>query len=115
VVRPCTTTKASASPSSRAGGGRAPELDDPEVLGWLGRFLGRIHAVGATQPFSHRPTLDIRSFGDAPRDTLLASPFLPPELRDTWLSVVDQALDGVRRCFEHAGSVPQIRDGFPLF
>ena len=90
-------------------GGRAPELDDPEVLGWLGRFLGRIHAVGATQPFSHRPTLDIRSFGDAPRDTLLASPFLPPELRDTWLSVVDQALGGVRRCFEHAGSVPQIR------
>jgi Ser/Thr protein kinase RdoA (MazF antagonist) len=90
-------------------GGRAPELDDPEVLTWLGRFLGRIHAVGARQPFAHRPTLDIRSFGEEPRDALLASPFLPPELRNTWLSVVDQALDGVRRCFERAGELPQIR------
>lgn len=90
-------------------GGRAPELDDPEVLTWLGRFLGRIHAIGARQPFAHRPTLDIRSFGEEPRDALLASPFLPPELRNTWLSVVDQALDGVRRCFERAGELPQIR------
>ncbi|WP_374487203.1 serine/threonine protein kinase [Zoogloea sp.] len=90
-------------------GGRAPELDDPEVLTWLGRFLGRIHAIGARQPFAHRPTLDIRSFGEEPRDALLASPFLPPELRDTWLSVVNQALDGVRRCFDRAGELTQIR------
>ncbi|MBS0355685.1 MAG: serine/threonine protein kinase [Proteobacteria bacterium] len=90
-------------------GGRAPELDAPEVLTWLGRFLGRIHAIGARQPFVHRPTLDIRSFGEEPRDALLASPFLPPELRDTWLSVVDQALASVRRCFERAGELSQIR------
>lgn len=90
-------------------GGRAPELDDPAVLGWLGRFLGRIHAVGATRPFVHRPSLDIRSFGEAPRDSLLASPFLPRELRATWLSVVNQALDGVRQCFRRAGELPLIR------
>ena len=90
-------------------GGRAPELDDPAVLGWLGRFLGRIHAIGAKKPFSHRPDLTIRSFGEEPRDELLASPFLPPELRETWRSVVDQALDGVRRCFERAGAQPMIR------
>lgn len=90
-------------------GGRAPELDDPAVLGWLGRFLGRIHAIGANKPFAHRPDLTIRSFGEEPRDELLASPFLPPELRETWRSVVDQALDGVRRCFERAGAQPMIR------
>jgi Ser/Thr protein kinase RdoA (MazF antagonist) len=90
-------------------GGRAPELDDPAVLGWLGRFLGRIHAIGAKQPFVHRPALTIQSFGEEPRDELLASPFLPPELRETWRSVVDQALDGVRRCFERAGAQPMIR------
>ena len=28
-------------------GGRAPEFDDPTTLEWMGRFLGRIHAVGA--------------------------------------------------------------------
>jgi Ser/Thr protein kinase RdoA (MazF antagonist) len=27
-------------------GGRAPELEDRDTLEWLGRFLGRIHAVG---------------------------------------------------------------------
>ncbi|MEP7073434.1 MAG: serine/threonine protein kinase, partial [Nitrosospira sp.] len=25
-------------------GGRAPELEDPSTLEWMGRFLGRIHA-----------------------------------------------------------------------
>ena len=29
--------------------GRAPELEDLESLRWMGRFLGRIHAVGATK------------------------------------------------------------------
>ena len=28
-------------------GGRPPELDDGEVLEWIGRFLARIHTVGA--------------------------------------------------------------------
>lgn len=27
-------------------GGRAPELGDPKTLEWIGRFIGRIHAVG---------------------------------------------------------------------
>src|SRR5574338_533754 len=27
--------------------GRPPELEDPDTLAWLGRFIARIHAVGA--------------------------------------------------------------------
>ena len=27
-------------------GGRMPELDDEEVLEWVGRFIARIHSVG---------------------------------------------------------------------
>src|SRR3569832_1946997 len=38
-------------------GGRWPELDNPDNLVWLGRFIGRIHAVGAVRPFVHRPSL----------------------------------------------------------
>ncbi|HRD35762.1 MAG TPA: serine/threonine protein kinase [Rhodocyclaceae bacterium] len=90
-------------------GGRTPELDDPEVLKWLGRFLGRIHAVGALSPFALRPKLDVARFGDEPRDALMRSGFIPPELLETWRSVVDQALDGVRRCFDRAGDVASIR------
>ena len=90
-------------------GGRAPELDNPEVLEWMGRFLARIHAVGAIAPFSHRPLLDIASFGDQPREWLLTHDFIPADLRETWLSVIDQALQGVRECFERAGAVTNIR------
>lgn len=90
-------------------GGRTPELDDSDTLEWLGRFIGRIHAVGALSAFQERPALDIASFGEEPRDYLLAHGFIPPDLRPAWESVVNQALDGARRCFERAGDIRRIR------
>jgi Ser/Thr protein kinase RdoA (MazF antagonist) len=90
-------------------GGRAPELDNPEVLEWMGRFLGRIHAVGATRSFAHRPALDIHSFGEIPRAWLLQSEFIPADLRGVWASVADQALNGVRLCYQRAGEIARIR------
>jgi len=90
-------------------GGRAPELDDRDTLEWMGRFLGRIHAVGALKPFEHRPTLDIDTFGITPRDYLLTNDFIPADIEAAYRSVVDQALDGVRHCFERAGQVNSIR------
>ncbi len=90
-------------------GGRAPELDNPDVLEWMGRFLGRIHAVGAISAFAHRPVIDIAGFGEASRDWLLQHDFIPKDLREAWLSVVNQALTGVRDCYAHAGNVQNIR------
>jgi len=90
-------------------GGRPPELDQPGTLEWLGRFLGRIHAVGGLEPFRHRPALDIASFGEEPRDWLLAHDFIPFDLRDVWAGVAEQALAGIRHCFERAGAVRAIR------
>ncbi|GGI53473.1 serine/threonine protein kinase [Oxalicibacterium solurbis] len=90
-------------------GGRAPELDDAATREWLGRFIGRIHAVGMTKPFAERPTLDIASFGEEPRDWLLAHDCIPADLREAWQSVTAQALEGVRRCYERAGDVKLLR------
>lgn len=90
-------------------GGRAPELEDPTVLEWMGRFIGRIHALGAVQPYAERPQLDIASFGEEPRDYLLANDFIPPELREAYSSVAVQAIQGVRHCFDRAGEVANIR------
>jgi Ser/Thr protein kinase RdoA (MazF antagonist) len=90
-------------------GGRAPELGDPKTLEWIGRFIGRIHAVGAIKPFVQRPALTIDSFGREPRDYLLAHGFIPPELLAAWTSVVDQALEAVARCYERAGTQPMLR------
>src|SRR5690349_4671981 len=52
-------------------GGRTPELDDGEVLEWIGRYLARLHLVGARKPFETRPALDIATFGEEPRAWLL--------------------------------------------
>jgi Ser/Thr protein kinase RdoA (MazF antagonist) len=90
-------------------GGRAPELEQANTLEWVGRFLGRIHAVGAIENFHERPALNIDTFGEEPRQYLIAGHFLPRDLKDAWSSVVDQALIGVRRCFDRAGDVKQIR------
>jgi Ser/Thr protein kinase RdoA (MazF antagonist) len=82
-------------------GGRSPELEDPEVLRWIGRFLGRLHSVGARHPFEHRGTLGVRETGHAAREALADSDWLPPGQRANWLQAADQALDLCQAAFEH--------------
>jgi Ser/Thr protein kinase RdoA (MazF antagonist) len=77
-------------------GGRPPELEDEEVLEWIGRFLGRIHAVGAARPFEHRPRLDLQGFGHEPREWLLASGLIPLDVEAEWRTVCDAALQAVQ-------------------
>ncbi|MBY0446565.1 MAG: serine/threonine protein kinase [Burkholderiales bacterium] len=90
-------------------GGRAPELESASTLEWMGRFIGRIHAVGALAPFVHRPALNIETFGTGPRDFLLSHDFIPASLKPAWESAVALALDGVCRSFDRAGDVANIR------
>jgi Ser/Thr protein kinase RdoA (MazF antagonist) len=90
-------------------GGRAPELSDPSVLEWTGRFIARIHAVGAIKPYRQRPAIDIATFGTEPCEYLQANQFIPADLTDAYASVSQQALDGVRRSYERAGELPQLR------
>ena len=81
-------------------GGRTPELGDPKTLEWIGRFIGRIHAVGAARPFLHRESLNPKSFGHEPRAFLLETNFIPADLLEAWKAVTQQALDGIDRCFQ---------------
>ena len=90
-------------------GGRAPELDDRSTLEWIGRFIGRIHAVGSRKPFVERPAITPDSFGTAPRAYLLDNGFIPPDLASAYASVSEQALQGVAHCYERAGDIAAIR------
>jgi Ser/Thr protein kinase RdoA (MazF antagonist) len=90
-------------------GGRTPELDDPKVLEWIGRFIARIHAVGSARAFEFRESLDARSFGHEPRAFLLQSGFIPPDLLEAWKAVTEQALQGVEHCYARAGAVRNLR------
>ena len=90
-------------------GGHSPELDNPEHLEQLGRFIGRIHAVGATRNFEHRPRLDIDSFAITPRAYLLERGLIPSHLIDAYQSLTTDLIDQIRTCFERAGKVRNLR------
>lgn len=81
-------------------GGRSPELDDDEVLEWLGRFIARLHAVGAREAFRHRPALDVQTFGIDSRDWLLAHEVIPLDQQRRWATVCDEALALAQQAFD---------------
>ena len=74
-------------------GGRPPELDDFEVLEWVGRFLARIHTVGAAKPFVYRPALDVQSFGLDSMDWLLSHDMVPLDVQAAWQKTCEYAIN----------------------
>ena len=82
---------------TRCHAGRSPELDRPDTLRRIGRFIARLHQVGATQPFAGRPTLDVAHFGDAACRAIVASGLLGDESRAAWLGSCDTALAEIRK------------------
>lgn len=90
-------------------GGRWPELGTADERKWMGRFLGRIHAVGAVQPFVERHALSVERLGYEPAAMLLDSDWIPPHLLVSYESTVADLLDAVERVFESAGDYRPIR------
>jgi Ser/Thr protein kinase RdoA (MazF antagonist) len=90
-------------------GGRTPELGDPKTLEWIGRFMGRIHAVGSSRPFKHRESLTPQTFGREPREWLLQSSYIPADLLEAWKAATAQALDLVDACYARAGDARTLR------
>jgi Ser/Thr protein kinase RdoA (MazF antagonist) len=76
-------------------GGRPPELDDGEVLEWIGRFLARIHTVGAKKPFAHRPTLNVETFAVEPMQWLLEHDMVPLDVQSAWTRGVEAAIAAI--------------------
>ncbi|MBK5207631.1 MAG: serine/threonine protein kinase [Polaromonas sp.] len=96
----------SVSPSR---GGRRPELEDLEVLEWIGRFLARIHTVGSARPFTHRPALNLQTFGTAPAELLLAGGHIPLDMESRWRKAFEEAMGVAQSVFESVGDVPDLR------
>ena len=89
--------------------GRAPELDRAGTLEWVGRFLGRIHAVGAVGRFRHRQDIDIESFGREPARYVLGNGFVPADIAAAYRTTVDDALTRVEAAYRRAGVLRPIR------
>ena len=90
-------------------GGRAPEMNDPEDFVIMGRFLGRIHAVGAMQAFQYRPQFSIEHFGHDSLAFLLQCQLIPQELLHPYESLVRDLLAQIEAVFASCKGVKQIR------
>lgn len=90
-------------------GGRWPELGNTEERGWMGRFLGRIHAVGSRAVFRHRHELSPRWLGREAADEILASRWLPAHLTASYRSVAAQLLDDIEHLFDAVDTLGRLR------
>jgi Ser/Thr protein kinase RdoA (MazF antagonist) len=90
-------------------GGRTPEFEDEETLRWLGRFIARIHAIGALAPFRQRPEIGLREFGHEPVRFVLDNGFVPPDLREAYETTARDVLARVERRWREAGAFRRLR------
>lgn len=91
--------------------GREPELDDPAVLAQLGRFIGRLHAVGRQRRFEHRHHLAAADGAVAVAELLQAGVVTPAEL-PAWRRTAEAAAAAVTAAFDDvvaSGSLATLR------
>ena len=89
--------------------GREPELEDPAALRQLGRFIGRLHAVGRRQPFKHRHHLNARVDGRRALALLIDGGFVPDTQLAAWRDTCKRALDAVEAAFDAAAPLATLR------
>jgi Ser/Thr protein kinase RdoA (MazF antagonist) len=80
-------------------GGRWPELGRADERAQMGRFLGRIHAIGATRTFRYRPHLDWRVLGGETMDYLLDAGWIPPHIEQAYETLAEDLLGLVEQRF----------------
>lgn len=80
--------------------GSAPDLERHDTLAWLGRFIGRMHAVGARAPFIHRRPLTPATHGREALQRILSLDIIPSDLVTSWRLSAESALQGVEEAFD---------------
>ncbi|GJM13049.1 MAG: stress response kinase A [Pseudohongiella sp.] len=89
--------------------GRPPELDNLDNLLVMGRFVGRIHAVGALRDFEHRVELTVERFAVQSREYLLTNNFLSPDLRPAYESLSQDLINKIQQRFSAHGEIRKLR------
>ena len=89
-------------------GGRAPELDNEDNLYTLGRFLGRMHLLGASKPFKFRPVIDAKTYGYESVE-FVSNNFIPPELKQAYDSLSKDLLQRIDAIMGELEAVKIIR------
>lgn len=90
-------------------GGHAPELDQRDTLVWLGRFMARIHNVGASEAFRHRPELTPQRFGHDAVAVIVGGDWLPPHLETAFASLAGDLMQSIEAAWQRGGKYARIR------
>jgi len=89
--------------------GRPLELDTYENLLVMGRFIGRIHSVGAEASFLDRLEINVDRFAVQSREFLLSNDFIPPDLIAAYETLSQDLIFRVESCFFDHGSIKKLR------
>ena len=89
--------------------GRAPELDNLDNLLVMGRFVSRIHAVGANKNFKTRVDISIDRFAVKGRAFLLENDFIPSELIPAYESLSHDLIERIKSRFIEHGPLVNLR------
>ena len=90
-------------------GGRAPALESPDQLQWLGRLIARMHVVGARQPFAQRGRLDRDTMVQQPMRAALASSLLPASLQPNYRAAGTRLDAAIAARMQALGPLQQLR------
>ena len=87
-------------------GGHPPNLENADDLEVLARTIGRMHAVGSSAAFAHRPALTCQRLGNDSRSFLLEHDFVPADIEPAYASVTEHLLQRIEPLL---ASLPAIR------
>lgn len=73
-------------------GGRIFEVDNLDQLEWMGRFLGRIHAIAAKKNFTARPTFNSEEMLQQAQQIIETSNFVPNSLTTPFFTILEQVI-----------------------
>ena len=89
-------------------GGHAPELDNLDNLFIMGRFLARMHTVGARQSFQYRPAITCKHYGHE-STALIEEQFIPEHIRSSYQAVVSEILKFIDAIYNDDNNIEYIR------
>ncbi|GHF99599.1 serine/threonine protein kinase [Thalassotalea marina] len=81
-------------------GGRIFEVDNLDQLEWMGRFVGRIHAIAAKKEFTHRPAISHTSFITDAIATIRQSNYVPSNIATAFFTVLEQVAELVEQQYQ---------------
>jgi Ser/Thr protein kinase RdoA (MazF antagonist) len=84
--------------------GRAPELDDLELLRQIGRLVARLHLCGQAGRFAHRTRISPAQLGQASFHFLSTQGFIPEHLDAAYRTTCRDLLAAVDRAWAQAGA-----------